>query len=106
MAIGPDTFAAAVLARAGLDAVPADGGRYPTLEAAALRALDPDLVLLLSEPFPFRARHADELAVATGIGRDRFRAVDGQLLTWHGTRLARALPRLADHVAHGFPEVA
>jgi hypothetical protein len=43
-------------------------------------------VLLSSEPFPFAERHADELAAETGLPRDRFRLVDGELLSWHGSR--------------------
>ncbi|MCB9663474.1 MAG: ABC transporter substrate-binding protein [Alphaproteobacteria bacterium] len=95
MALGADTFASDLLSRLGLHQALAHlDGRYPTVDAAQLRAADPDLVLLSSEPFPFRARHADELAAATGLPRARFRAVDGEALTWHGTRMAHALPAL------------
>jgi hypothetical protein len=43
-------------------------------------------VFLSSEPFPFTAAHADELASESGLPRDRFRLVDGELLSWHGSR--------------------
>lgn len=96
MAVSPDTFIAALLREAGLDVVPtARAPRFPELTAEGLRALDPDLVLLSSEPFPFQPGHADELSEATGIPRDRFVFVDGATCSWHGTRLARALPALA-----------
>jgi hypothetical protein len=51
-----------------------------------LAAVDPALVLLSTEPFPFTEAHADELAAATGLPRERFRVVDGELLSWHGSR--------------------
>jgi iron complex transport system substrate-binding protein len=51
-----------------------------------LAAADPDVVLLSSEPFPFKERHTAELAVATGLPRERMQLVDGEYLTWHGSR--------------------
>ena len=87
MAVNGDTFVHALLAQAGGVNVLADlPTRYPTVEPAALAAADPDLVLLSSEPFPFAEQHADELAAESGLPRDRFRLVDGELLSWHGSR--------------------
>lgn len=104
MAVGGDTFASAVMAEAGLRNVFADRPvRYPAVTPDALAALDPDLVLLPTEPFPFRARHAHELAQASGLPLERFVSVDGQALTWHGTRLVDGLAQLADGLARGFP---
>ncbi|MDF1504680.1 helical backbone metal receptor [Roseisolibacter sp. H3M3-2] len=87
MAVNGDTFVHALLAQAGGVNVLADlPTRYPEVTAAQLAAASPDLVLLSSEPFPFEERHADELAAETGLPRDRFRLVDGELLSWHGSR--------------------
>ena len=47
---------------------------------------EPDVVFLSTEPFPFKPAHADELAAASAIARDRFEIVDGELLSWHGSR--------------------
>jgi ABC-type Fe3+-hydroxamate transport system substrate-binding protein len=96
MAVSPDTFISQLLGEAGLvNAVPVDGPRYPELTPASLAALDPDRVLLSSEPFPFQEKHIDELALASGLPRDRFRLTDGELCSWHGVRLERSLPYLA-----------
>jgi ABC-type Fe3+-hydroxamate transport system substrate-binding protein len=87
MAVNGDTFVHALLAQAGGANVFAElPARYPAVEASALAAADPDVVLLSSEPFPFAERHADELAAETGLPRERFRLVDGELLSWHGSR--------------------
>jgi hypothetical protein len=51
-----------------------------------LTSAAPDVVLLSTEPFPFQPKHADELASLTGIDRDRFEIVDGEMLSWHGSR--------------------
>jgi ABC-type Fe3+-hydroxamate transport system substrate-binding protein len=87
MSVNRDTFAHALLALAGGENVFADRAeRYPTFEPHELAAADPALVLLCTEPFPFEERHADELAAATGIARERFRIADGEYLSWHGSR--------------------
>jgi ABC-type hemin transport system substrate-binding protein len=106
MTVASDTFVHAVLGEAGLTNVFADrADRYPVVTADDLAAADPDLVLLSTEPFPFRARHADALATASGLPRARFRQVDGEACTWHGTRLVPGLATLAACLRHGFPEV-
>ena len=87
MAAGGDTFVTALLDQAGGENVFASRpSRYPEVGADDLRAADPDVVLLSSEPFPFAERHVEELAQETGLPRERFRFADGELLSWHGAR--------------------
>ena len=86
MAAGADTFVSAMLALAGGENVFDGPDRYPAVAPDEIAAHDPALVLLSSEPFPFRDEHAAELAEATGLPRERFRFVDGELLSWHGSR--------------------
>jgi ABC-type Fe3+-hydroxamate transport system substrate-binding protein len=87
MTVNADTFVSALLGDAGGENVfAAHADRYPTITAADLRLANPDTVLLSTEPFPFKPAHADELAGLTGIARDRFQIVDGELLSWHGSR--------------------
>jgi iron complex transport system substrate-binding protein len=87
MTLNDDTFIAGLLSLAGGQNVfGARPDRYPTITAAALHDADPLLVLLPNEPFPFQALHADELSALSRLPRDRFRLVDGELLSWHGSR--------------------
>jgi ABC-type Fe3+-hydroxamate transport system substrate-binding protein len=87
MTVSGDTFVSALLALAGgQNAFATAAERYPTVTPEALAAADPALVLLSSEPFPFAAKHADELAARTGLPRGRWRRGDGELLSWHGSR--------------------
>ena len=87
MTVNDDTFVSALLADAGgRNVFGAESTRYPAITVDALRAADPDVVLLSTEPFPFKPSHADELSAATGIPRERFEIVDGELLSWHGSR--------------------
>ncbi len=83
-------------------------GRYPRLSLGELVALDPEVVLLPSEPYRFRARHAAELLAQHGMsaGRDgRVFLCDGQNLTWWGVRTAQAIVEvsaLLDHARAGW----
>ncbi len=87
MSVNRDTFAHALLELAGGENVFADRAeRYPVIETSELSAKDPELVLLCTEPYPFREPHADELASRTGLPRERFRMADGEYLSWHGSR--------------------
>ncbi|MCB9760905.1 MAG: ABC transporter substrate-binding protein [Alphaproteobacteria bacterium] len=92
MAVSGDTFIAAMLAEAGgVNAFAERQPRYFTLAPAELVGVD--RVLLSSEPFPFKPRHAAELAEA-GVDPGRVAFVDGELCSWHGARMARAFPYL------------
>jgi ABC-type Fe3+-hydroxamate transport system substrate-binding protein len=87
MSVNADTFAHALLELAGGANVFGDRPvRYPEVTAEALAEAEPELVLLSTEPFPFEAKHADELARLTGLARSRFALADGEYLSWHGSR--------------------
>lgn len=92
MSVSADTYVSALLALPGGVNVFADAAeRYPEITAQQLSGAHPDLVLLSSEPFPFRERHIMELVSLTGLPRDRFVLVDGELLSWHGSRTPRGI---------------
>ena len=91
MAAGPDTFIASMLA--GIGGVSVVEGRYPEIPVERIRAAD--RVYLSSEPFPFQDRHAAELS-EQGVDRSRIAFVDGELMSWHGTRMALGLEYLAE----------
>jgi ABC-type Fe3+-hydroxamate transport system substrate-binding protein len=104
MAVNADTFAHALLAQAGGENVLANAPeRYPAVTAEELAAAAPDLVLLCTEPFPFEAKHADELSAATGLPRERFVVADGEYLSWHGSRTPDGIDYAARLVAAARP---
>jgi ABC-type Fe3+-hydroxamate transport system substrate-binding protein len=87
MVVNADTFVSALLTDAGgRNVFASQSDRYPTITPEQLSAADPHVVLLSTEPFPFKPSHADELATVSGLPRDRFRIVDGEMLSWHGSR--------------------
>lgn len=96
MGVGPDTFVDDLLRRCGFANVLAGfDERYPRLDPAL--HLGPQVVLLPSEPYDFT--EADLPAVDELLGGVPHRFVDGQLLTWHGPRTARAVGMLTDLAA-------
>jgi ABC-type Fe3+-hydroxamate transport system substrate-binding protein len=72
--------------------------RYPRVTPAEISQAAPEVILLPDEPFAFgeqeRLRLKRLLAETPAVRHDRVRLIDGSLLTWHGTRLARALAEI------------
>lgn len=72
--------------------------RYPCVTPEEVLAGQPELILLPSEPFAFDDQHAAEFqrlfADTPAAKAGRIFTLDGSLITWHGTRLARALEDL------------
>ncbi len=92
MTVNADTYIAAMLSLAGGRNVFADrAARYPEVSANELGAAAPEVVLLSSEPYPFDETHAVELSGETGIPQSRVRLVDGEYLSWHGSRTPAGL---------------
>jgi ABC-type Fe3+-hydroxamate transport system substrate-binding protein len=88
MAAGGGSFIDDVLRRLGLANVFAGRPRYPEVTAADLAAAAPDVVLLSSEPYPFKPVHAQELAGV--LPQARILPVDGEMFCWPGSRLLPA----------------
>jgi ABC-type Fe3+-hydroxamate transport system substrate-binding protein len=95
MAVGPDTFAADLLASCGghNPLPPGAARRYPRLDERALEALDPEVILLPTEPYPFEPADREPLRRlrCAAARSDRIHVVEGELLSWYGPRMARAL---------------
>ena len=99
MSISEDTYGGALLRCCGVELVTATAPeRYPVVELDEVRAREPDVVLLPSEPYRFTSEHESELAVALpGVPIVR---VDGQDLFWWGVGTPGAYERLrAAHTA-------
>ena len=87
MAAGGDTIISDVMGRGGWANAVGDRDRYPALSDAEVRALDPDVVMLSSEPYPFREGHVAEVRALAP--RARVALVDGEAFSWYGSRLRR-----------------
>jgi ABC-type Fe3+-hydroxamate transport system substrate-binding protein len=95
MTTNADSYGSSLLELLGVDNVFADEEeRYPEVVLEEIAVRRADLVLLPDEPYPFKARHVDELEAA--VGGAAVRLVDGRDLFWWGVRTPAALSRLRD----------
>lgn len=88
MTIGHDTFIHHLLTRCGLTNVFADQTRYPAISIEALQEAECQLLLLSSEPYPFKQQHIDELR--RHLPHTRILLADGEMFSWYGSRLLEA----------------
>lgn len=66
-----------------------DRGRYPEIIIQKMRIQgDPEIVLLSSEPYPFKDEDAFELGRFTHHAKTIF--VDGEMFSWYGSRVVKA----------------
>ena len=94
MTLAGDTYGSSLLDLLGcFNVFTGQGVRYPTVELAEAAGRKPDLVLLPTEPYPFKERHVAE--VTEGIPHAEVTIVDGQDLFWWGIRTPGAVERLA-----------
>lgn len=63
-----------------------DLGRYPEINMKLNESID--LVLLSSEPFPFKEKHIEELQKY--YTNAHIQLVDGEMFSWYGSRLTHA----------------
>ena len=87
MAAGNDTFIHTMLQEAGYTNV-IEEARYPVLTPQRIMELDPDVVLLSSEPYPFAEKHIEEITML--LPGCRVRTADGTMFSWYGSRLRQA----------------
>jgi ABC-type Fe3+-hydroxamate transport system substrate-binding protein len=88
MAAGGDTFINEMLKRCGLENIFESELRYPQVEIAQLSSLNCKLLLLSSEPYPFKQKHIDELQQL--LPATKIILVDGEMFSWFGSRLQYA----------------
>jgi ABC-type Fe3+-hydroxamate transport system substrate-binding protein len=73
----------------GWENVLADKTRYPEITLEELKAYNPELVLLSSEPFPFKDKHVAEIKAV--LPNAEVQLVDGEMFSWYGSRLLKAV---------------
>jgi ABC-type Fe3+-hydroxamate transport system substrate-binding protein len=90
MAVGRNTFINEMLEVLGYTNVLTKPKlRYPEITISDLKTLEPDHILLSSEPFPFKEKHIE--ALQTLLPESNIKLVDGELFSWYGNRLLKTL---------------
>ncbi|MDZ7772981.1 MAG: helical backbone metal receptor [Balneolaceae bacterium] len=92
MTVGGDTYIHDVLTHWGLRNVFGSQTRYPRFEPEKLARRHPELVLLSSEPYPFKEKHLQ--AVEQHVPDARVLLVEGEWFSWYGSRMKHAFRRL------------
>ncbi len=85
MSVGKDTFIHDMLLRCGFENVTGSDTRYPEVNASDF---DPELILLSSEPFPFKEKHM--AVIRSHWPKAEIKLVDGEYFSWYGSRMLGA----------------
>ncbi|WP_139419498.1 ABC transporter substrate-binding protein [Chryseobacterium mulctrae] len=85
MTVGSDTFIHHVLSEIGFENIFKNQTRYPEIQAEDL--VEADVIMLSSEPFPFKEKHIAELKKV--YPDKKIMIVDGEAFSWYGTHIAK-----------------
>lgn len=89
MTVGGDTFIHDMLSRCGFDNIFGDKSRYPEIIIQDLLAANCRLLLLSSEPYPFKQVHINELEKK--LPNTKIILVDGEMFSWYGSRILQSV---------------
>lgn len=92
MTVGHDTYIHDVMAHWNLENVFDEQTRYPKLKLEELKVRNPDLILLSSEPYPFKEKHTQIIEEACPASRVLL--VNGEWFSWYGSHMEHAFSRL------------
>ncbi|MGE8528533.1 ABC transporter substrate-binding protein [Chryseobacterium rhizosphaerae] len=95
MTVGSDTFIHKILSEIGFENIFKDKTRYPEITAEDLA--EADVIMLSSEPFPFKEKHIEELK--TVYPDKKIMIVDGEAFSWYGTHIAKCEHYFKDFLA-------
>lgn len=85
MSVGGDTFIHDMMLRCKFENVVANETRYPSISIERIISLAPEIILLSSEPYPFKEKHIAELQ--THLPKTVILLADGEMFSWYGSRL-------------------
>lgn len=92
MIAASDTYIDSVLKTYRLSNIFSDKTRYPEIELSELKKRNPKLILLSSEPYPFKEKHVDELNGL--LPESKIQLIDGEWFSWYGSRMKEAFRQL------------
>lgn len=93
MTVARDTYISAMLAAAGWDTLPEQSeARYPEIDAVPQGLTFADQVLLSTEPYRFTDKHLAQAEARFGAPAQ---LIDGEMVSWYGSRAAAGLRYLA-----------
>lgn len=93
MGAATNTFIHEMLTLAGFENCLSERERYPELSVVDLTTLNPDLIFLSSEPYPFSEKHIEE--IQSLVPNAKILLVDGEMFSWYGSRMRHFASYLA-----------
>lgn len=87
MCAGTQTFIHDMLNKCGLKNASTDN-RYPVLSDDDIIRMNPELILLSSEPYPFEEKHLEHFRKL--LPQTHVKLIDGEMFSWYGSRLLQA----------------
>jgi len=87
IAVGRNTFINSMLSEVGFENL-ITSERYPEISIESIKELNPDLVFLSSEPFPFKDKHA--MVINQFLEKEKSVIVDGEMFSWYGSRMLKS----------------
>ncbi|MGB0167312.1 MAG: ABC transporter substrate-binding protein [Luteibaculum sp.] len=99
MFAGGDTFISSLTRHLGFKNLAENHiySRYPEISEEDIKDLNPDVLMLSSEPYPFKTKHL--LDFQNLLPDTEILLVDGELFSWYGTRL-KFLPAHWKSICH------
>ena len=85
MTVGGDTFIHDLMQKIGLQNLFSEQHRYPQITLEELAILNPQLILLSSEPYPFKEKNIHEIQAL--LPTAKVMLVDGEMFSWYGSRM-------------------
>ena len=89
MVAAGNTFINSMLQSVGIQNVFSTMKRYPEIDDEKIRHSNADLLLLSSEPFPFREKHRNEFQKR--FPELQVYLINGEMCSWYGSRMIRGL---------------
>lgn len=85
MACGTSNFIDTMMSEVGLTNL-IKAPRYIEISLEEIKRLSPDVILLSTEPYPFKEEQCQELEKELGV---KVRLVDGEMFSWYGSRMKK-----------------
>jgi len=92
MTVGYDTYIHDVLSHWNLHNIFDDHSRYPKTDLRQAADKNPELILLSSEPYPFKEKHLPQVEQA--FPDARVILVEGEWFSWYGSHMLHSFKRL------------
>jgi|SRR5690348_62147 len=89
MVAANNTFINEMMRYAGLKNIFEEMSRYPAITIEELERLEPDLILLSTEPYPFKEKDKEEFDLL--FPKTKIAIADGEMFSWYGSRLLKSI---------------